>query len=110
MRLIVPIILIALLLPYAVGEDRPSGEWLVQPNPDILAACAADEAAEAVAAAAAAAARENEQLMLSTPCSRLGRERDYCGALFEIRYSAGGSSDEKRIVPSGASAQSTGRA
>jgi hypothetical protein len=33
MRLIIPIILIALLLPYAISEDEPTGEWLVPPNP-----------------------------------------------------------------------------
>jgi len=32
MRLIIPIILIALLLPYATGEDSPTGEWLIPPD------------------------------------------------------------------------------
>ena len=33
MRLIIPIVLIALMLPYATGEDEPNGEWLIPPDP-----------------------------------------------------------------------------
>ena len=33
MRLIIPIILIALMLPYATSSDKPTGEWLVPPDP-----------------------------------------------------------------------------
>ena len=33
MRLIIPIILIALMLPYATGEDAPTGDWLIPPDP-----------------------------------------------------------------------------
>ncbi len=50
MRLIIPIILIALMLPYATGEDEPTGEWLVPPDPTMgvatsvnAAACADDD-------------------------------------------------------------------
>jgi hypothetical protein len=32
MRLIIPLILIALMLPYATGEDEPTGEWLIPPD------------------------------------------------------------------------------
>ena len=41
MRLIIPIILIALMLPYATGEDEPSGEWLIAPDPTMGVATSA---------------------------------------------------------------------
>jgi len=40
MRLIIPLILIALMLPYATGEDAPtpSGEYDIEPMPHLVAA------------------------------------------------------------------------
>jgi hypothetical protein len=38
MRLIIPFILIALMLPYAATDDTPSGEWRIQPDPAMVAA------------------------------------------------------------------------
>ena len=36
MRLIVPLILIALMLPYATSDDdEPNGDWLIPPDPAI---------------------------------------------------------------------------
>jgi hypothetical protein len=33
MRLILPLILIALMLPYATSDDEPRSEWLIPPDP-----------------------------------------------------------------------------
>ena len=44
MRLIIPIILIALMLPYAAGEDEPTGEWLIPPDPTMGAVATANAA------------------------------------------------------------------
>jgi hypothetical protein len=55
MRLIIPIILIAMMLPYALGEDEPTGEWLIPPDPTMgvrLASAAGAPGADAVADAA----------------------------------------------------------
>ena len=46
MRLIIPLILIALLLPYATSDDDPSGEWLIPPNPNMGVVLAAADAAD----------------------------------------------------------------
>jgi len=45
MRLIIPIILIALMLPYATGEDEPTGDWLIPPDPTMGVATSANGAA-----------------------------------------------------------------
>ena len=33
MRIIIPLILIALLLPFATSSDQPTREWLIPPDP-----------------------------------------------------------------------------
>jgi hypothetical protein len=35
MRLILPLILIALMLPYATSDDEPTSEWLIPPDRNI---------------------------------------------------------------------------
>ena len=47
MRLIIPLILIALMLPYATGGHEPSHEWLIPPDPEMGAGASAVNAAAA---------------------------------------------------------------
>ena len=46
MRIIIPLILIALLLPYATSSDQPSDEWLIPPDPKMGVVLAAANAAD----------------------------------------------------------------
>ncbi len=65
MRFILPFILIALMLPYALGEDEPNGEWLIPPDPTMGVPAAAaggghdGDAAAAPAVTAIAASHRN---------------------------------------------------
>jgi hypothetical protein len=69
MRFIVPLILIALMLPYATGDDSPSGEWLIQPDPQMAIDAAAADAAEAAALRACAAGIDAPVAASATPLS-----------------------------------------
>ena len=46
MRLIIPIVLIALMLPYVTSSDTPAGEWLVPPDPRMNVVLASADATD----------------------------------------------------------------
>jgi hypothetical protein len=70
MRLIIPLILIALMLPYATGEDQPTDEWLIPPDPAMGVSVAAGAGSSDAGASRRATTQPTTRPAATASCAR----------------------------------------